>query len=125
MKKYFIVGLFLVMAFTAKSQKWELNASEYAYKVMSYGSWTDWTDWIDCNVRITVSPQFIKIYSDSPQFYRVVGFKGKSVNTWKWYCCNAQGIYCNIRFKIDSEGEEQNQLYVDFSDAKWVYNVSM
>lgn len=124
MKKTFLLTLLIAVSFTVSSQTWNLNASEYAYKVKNYGVWSGWTDWIDCDLLIQISPSYIVIHSNSRQAYAIKSLLSvnNSYTLWKWQCVDYRSVPCIIRFKIDSDG---NQIYIDYSDASWVYNVTM
>ena len=68
----------------------------------------------------------ITIYSQSTQKYDVVespddesDSKGE---TMKLFCVDQDGARCNISLRVQNEGTRQ--LYVDFSDAMCVYNIT-
>ena len=122
MKKTILAFLLLCFIAVCNAQTWSLNAYQSAYKTKSYGEWSDWTEWFDCDIDITVSSRKISIYTQDPQYYAVIQLLSQEDNTWKWQCSDKNGTPCIIRFVIDTDG---NQLYVDYSDAKLVYNIKL
>ncbi len=119
-KTLFLILVILGLYFSAQAQAWRLNAYQYASKTNTAYGWTDWSDWIDTYVEIVVNPSYINIYSSSPQSYRVLQLLSVDNNTWKWQCVDYRNVYCIIRFKIDDK-----QLYIEYTDARWVYNFTM
>ena len=67
------------------------------------------------------------IYSSQIQQYDIYKYGDQGVSDgqdgklWYFDCVNEDGLRCAVRLRIQSDGARQ--LYVDFSDASWVYNV--
>jgi len=109
--------------------KLKSTAYTYMYKINDY-SWSGWDEWKETTVLITIdlNKQRITIYSQEMQVYDVAENEGEHYDsdgdeTLSLYCVDKNGITCRIRLvKLISQGG-RNQLYVDYSDMKWVYNV--
>lgn len=130
MKKIILFLLLCFVGVTCFSQVTKYRATSFAYKfVKDSGSWTDWSDWEDCSVLIVVNfdKDVVNIYSETPQEYDIYDYSDDISNddrggkTWELKCVNHEGSRCHLRFRKQSDG--QMQLYVDFSDASWVYNI--
>lgn len=128
MKKFLLMLLMtLTLSATAFSQTQWYRTSEIAMRYKQNGYWTDWTDWERCvvNVSFDLVNDVITIYSAKTQRYKVIRTEtppydsgGKQV---KFYICDQDGDYGHIRLRIENSGN--SQIYVDFADVSWVYNV--
>ncbi|MBQ8672737.1 MAG: hypothetical protein IJ511_01565 [Bacteroides sp.] len=130
MKKLFLSLLFGVFAMTCLAQVTKYRATSFAFKYQQdNGVWTDWTDWKDSSVLIVVNfdKNVVNVYSETPQEYDIydssseVTTDSEGGKTWELKCVNEDGARCHLRFRKQSDG--QMQLYVDFNDASWVYNI--
>jgi len=130
MKKFLLIifAIFCISLNLHAETQW-YKATSYAYKYINdYGNWTAWTDWIPCNVsiKIEIDDDIIVVYSKMKQIYIVTDYKGK-------YTDSGGGTYISysvvdqdddigtIRLRIERNGN--SQLYVDFANVMWVYNV--
>ena len=43
--------------------------------------------------------------------------------TLKFQCVNEDGLKCFVRFVILKSQNGRKQLYVDFADMSWMYNI--
>lgn len=129
MKKLLLILVCLISFITASSQTQWYNSKSYAYKgVNDYGNWTSWSDWVSCNVNIKfdLSSDLIIIYSNKIQKYRITEFNGtrhESDGGQQAYFKAIDQDYdrCTIRLRIESNGN--SQIYVEFANVMWVYNV--
>ena len=107
------------------------KATEFAYKyVNAYGRWTEWTDWEKSNVIITIdySNDLVKINSETPQTYVIVQWVRNYVD-------ESGGQQIEFRFidqdydrgtmRLRVERSGNSQIYIDFSNVMWVYNVKL
>ena len=122
--------LVLCFAFIGlNAQTYSYRSTEFAYKyVNDYGKWTDWSDWERSNILITINfnTDIVKIYSPKTQTYHITEFVRN-------YTDNSGGQQVEFRFvdqdydrgtmrlRIESNGN--SQIYIDFSNLMWVYNV--
>lgn len=129
MKKLFLLICLLATVTVAQAEVIKLQATSYAYKYQNdYGYWTDWTDWEYTSVLIVVNTDNnrINIYSNTPQEYDIYDYgrtqyddDGGETTTLK--CIDADGLRCEVRIRVERNGNRQ--LYIDYNDAMWVYNI--
>lgn len=129
--KRFILMLMLVFGVSVMSfgqiQWYKTSEISIRYLNKNTGYWTNWSDWEKCvvDVRFDLNNDVITIYSKNTQRYQVLELQdppydssGKQV---KFYVKDQDGDYGHIRLRIENNGN--SQLYVDFKDISWVYNV--
>ena len=112
-----------------QAQVKQYKATSYAYKyVTSYGYWTDWSDWINCNISVVMNlnTDRIFIYSKKTQIYVVVVAEDAYKDASGGYqvpfkVIDQDGDRGTLRLRVDPSGTIQ--LYVDFADIRWVYNL--
>ena len=130
LKRFFaVIAITIAATFAASASTQWYKATSYAYKYMnSYGAWTDWSSWITCNVSIKfeMDDDVIVIYWKKTQMYAVVDYEGQSSDgqggTYVSYKVIDQDYdRGHIRLRVERNGN--SQLYVDFADVMWVYNV--
>ena len=104
------------------------TAYQYSSKVMmNNGQWSNWLDWIatDIDVKIDFDKAKIVIYSNEPQIYRLIEEVEAPYNDGgqqiKYRMIDQDGDYGSIRFRKQYNGTIQ--LYIDYADIKWVYNI--
>ena len=129
MKKFLllIVCVFTCLGMSAQTQWY--NSKSYAYKsVNSYGYWTNWSNWQACdvNIKFDLSSDRITIYSNKTQYYKVTHFHGQryeSDGSQQAYftASDGKGGVATIRLRMEANGN--SQIYVEYSNAMWVYNV--
>lgn len=96
-----------------------------------YGGSYHWGDWESSNMNISInlSTDVITIYSPSKQVYYVYGsYNNGNMYTdnnggrnIKFYVIDQDNDKGEIRLRIESNGN--SQIYVDFKNIAWVYNV--
>ena len=129
MKKLFLLICLLLAITAVQAEVLKLQATSYAYKYQNdYGYWTDWTEWEYSSVLIVINTDNdrINIYSKTPQEYDIYDYEdsyrdkdGGETTTLK--CIDADGVRCDVRIRIERSGNRQ--LYVDYSNIMWVYNI--
>lgn len=134
MKKYLIM---LLMAFAfatttnAQNVQWykttaysikKLNTDAYGNE--SWGKWSDWED-SDMRVKFDLVNDVITIYSPKTQVYRVIRVEDPPYDSTgrqvKFKVIDQDGDYGYVRLRIENNGN--SQIYVDFRNVSWVYNV--
>lgn len=131
MKKIIFVLLMCFMSLGISAQTYKYRATSMSYRyVNGYGNWTNWSDWQSTNILIVISidRDKISIYSKELQEYDIYSsskwepdYQGGQTATLK--AVNEEGRRCDVRLRSLNSGELQ--VYVDFADAMWVYNVYM
>ncbi len=124
-----IVTLILLRQNICEAQVFKLRAYQFSIKTYDkhYG-WSDWSKWSGCKILITVDlyESRIKIYSQVEQEYDILEVEdqwedNEGNNTLKCLVIDKDGERCNVR--IVNDKNENRQIYVDYPDVYWVYNV--
>lgn len=134
MRKYLIM---LLLAFSMTATSFAQNVmwfrtTEYAIKMQKTRTngttyWTNWSDWedSDMNVKFDLTNDVITIYSPKTQVYQVLSVEDPPYDSTgrqvKFRVRDQDGDYGYIRLRIENNGN--SQIYVDFSNVSWVYNV--
>lgn len=111
----------------ANAQVQYYRSTAYAQANVYNGRYV-WSDWQSSNMTITINlnTDMITIYSPRTQIYRVVS-AGDAYNDSNggrqvsFKVIDQDGDRGTIRLRIESNGN--SQIYVDFSNVAWVYNV--
>lgn len=128
MKKMMMVIAFLFIVMSMSAQTYKFKTTSFAYKAMGKYGWTQWTNWerTEMLVVISLDRKVITVYSNTPQEYDIVEYLGEKTDSnsesMKLLCVNEDGVRCHIRLRMLNDGKRQ--LYVDFSNAMWVYNLA-
>ena len=124
MKRILIVLISIVLSISAFAEVQWYNSKSYAVKQVGY-SWSNWQA-CDVNIKFDTNSDNILIYSNKTQYYKVTKYHG-----WRYENDGSQQAYftandynggwCTIRLRIETNGN--SQIYVEYSNAMWVYNV--
>ncbi len=131
MKKLILFIIACLFCFSAFAEVTKLRTSGIAYQERNEysGNWGDWSAWEDCNVLIVidVDRDRITIYSQETQEYDVItqtkeeeDYESKS---YHYDCVDAEGRRCQIRLRVYDDYSRGSQIYVDYSDMRWVYSI--
>lgn len=122
-----MIFAFLLSIMAANAQIQYYRSTAYAQANVYNGRYV-WGDWQSSNMTITINlnTDVITIYSPRTQIYCVVSVGdvyydsdgGKQV---PFKVIDQDGDRGTIRLRIESNGN--SQIYVDFSNVAWVYNV--
>ncbi len=134
MKKFLFTFLMMLTmmlgtSIDANAQTYNYRSTEFSYKYMNNnGYWTNWSEWEPSNIRIKIDfdDDTIIIYSKSVQVYQVTDYLGKYTDEsggqqTKFKVIDQDSDIGTVRLRIEQNGN--SQLYVDFADVMWVYNV--
>lgn len=127
--KKILTFLFVFIACTVKAQVYYYRTTEFAYKqAYSDGTWTNWSDWEDSNLLVVInfSQDIVKINSPTKQIYHITKYirnytdnsGGKQV---EFSFIDQDYDRGNMRLRIEKNGN--SQIYIDFANIMWVYNV--
>lgn len=128
--KKFLMAFVLVLStcFIANAQTTWFKATSLSYRyVNDYGYWTKWSNWEKCDVKIKfeMDEDYIVIYSNKTQYYKVISVLDPPYDpsgvTLKYSVIDGEDDYGHIRLRVENNGN--SQLYVDFNNVSWVYNV--
>ena len=97
----------------------------YNYYTQSWNNWTSWQD-SNVNIKFDLSNDIISIYSTQTQVYSVFNVGTAYIDTGggrqiKFNARDGDGDRADIRLRIEKNGN--SQIYVDYADMRWVYNV--
>ncbi|MBR6517559.1 MAG: hypothetical protein IKT40_12070 [Bacilli bacterium] len=130
MKKFLLMLVFFVGSLTAtqaQSIQW-FKATSFSYRYINdYGYWTNWSKWDKCNINIKfeLDNDFIVIYSSKTQVYKVIQLVDSpyddSGTSIRFSVVDGEGDYGYIRLRV--ENNQNSQIYVDFANISWCYNV--
>ena len=124
--KKIILGIILTlfMSVPSFSQIINFKATSVAIKEVGY----KWSDWQRCNILITFNLKTDKvvIYSKSIQIYKVItqgqNFIDESGGEQvKYKVIDQDNDLGSMRLRVETNGN--SQIYIDFADVSWVYNV--
>lgn len=130
-KKILFVSFLLFSFQVADAQIKKYNATSYSYKTYNYTYkvWSGWSEWIKCNVKVYVNfdTDVITIYSSKTQVYRVISSSDAYIDESngvqvKFFVIDQDGDKGTLRIRVQDDGSYQ--LYVDFADIMWVYNIT-
>ena len=124
--KKIILGIILTlfMSVPSFSQVINFKATSVAIKEVGY----KWSDWQRCDILITFNLKTDKvvIYSRSIQIYKVItqgqNFIDESGGEQvKYKVIDQDDDLGSMRLRVETNGN--SQIYIDFADVSWVYNV--
>ncbi len=123
MKKFILIfALLLGLTTTYAQNVSHMTAYELAIKMD--GQWSNWTD---CNilVKIDYDRGKITIYSNDVQIYTIIEHADPPYDTngrqIAYIVIDQDGDQGRFRFRQQNNGTRQ--IYVDFADISWCYNV--
>lgn len=131
MKKFLVFTLLLFASvFASHAYAEVLKLKAYSFSARStdrYGNWSDWADWSDCNILVVIGEDSrVKIYSKETQEYDVISseeevsdHQGGTVT--EYHCIDKDGLRCSLRLRVEKDANIQ--LYVDYDNLSFVYNV--
>jgi hypothetical protein len=132
LKILFLAILFLIIAFASVGQVTKFKSTSYSFKFKNdYTSmWRKWAELERTEVLLAIdlTNERIKIFSKEEQVYDIVKYYDKETDldgdiTLQFQCVNQDGLKCFVRFVVLNSKNGQLQLYVDFSDMMWMYNI--
>ena len=122
-----ILTLLFTLSASAEMLIYRSTSFSYIY-IDDDGRWTNWIDWepSDCKIVFDVDDDLITIYSKSPQVYEVVDYLGCKYDDGGgkqaiWSVKDSKDLEATIRLRLEKTGNIQ--LYVNYSDMVWAYNL--
>ena len=119
--------VFCTLGTFAQSSILWFRTTEFAWKQKECGVWSDWSDWEDSNMKVKfdLNKDQIVIFSPNVQIYNVLRIEeppyDPSGQQVKYRVIDQDDDFGYIRLRIENSGN--SQIYIDFADVKWVYNV--
>lgn len=128
--KKFLLALFCLVSVSASGQVLWYKTTSYAEASVINGKYY-WGKWqaSDMNLCINLNTDQIIVYSPRTQVYQVYGaynngqaYRDSDGGTSiKFYVIDQDYDKGHIRLRVEKNGN--SQVYVDFSNVAWVYNV--
>jgi hypothetical protein len=126
MKRLMFIIIFITSVQFVNAQV-RFRTSDFCYRTESNGYWSQWSKWQSVDVLVNIVEDRVIIYSQQTQIYDVIQNLGKNTDndgdtTYSFSCVDAEGIRCRVRL-VSRADTSTLQLYVDYSDINWVYNL--
>lgn len=127
MKRILLLFILLFSLTIVNAETLWFRTTSFAYANVRNGSYY-WSDWEKSNISISIdlSNDLITIYSQTRQVYWVTE-TGQSYTDngggrqIQFYVVDQDRDRGGVRLRIERNGN--SQVYVDFNDVAWVYNV--
>lgn len=134
MKLKFILlhSVFFLLINTSIGQVTKFKTTSYSskFKVENSSSWSKWEKLENTDILITMdfTNDRIKIFSKKEQVYDIIKYYDKETDsdgdiTNQFQCVNEDGIKCIVRLVLLNSKNGQRQIYIDFADIMWMYNI--
>jgi hypothetical protein len=128
-----ILTAFLVMISVfcfSQVTKFKTTSISLKTKNESTRKWTKWSepDKVEILISIDLTNERIKIFSKVDQVYDIIKYYDKETDTdgdetLSFQCVDQDGLKCIVRFVVLNSQSGRRQLYVDYSDMMWMYNI--
>lgn len=131
MKKLFIFLCLLFISEVVSAQVYKLRSTSLSirYKEGSISK-TKWSEPEEASVLIVlnVDKDRVNIYSKEPQEYDIIKAYDKTTDSdgddiYRFVCIDQDGVKCTMRFVRLNSRNGRLQLYIDYSNISWLYNV--
>ena len=131
MKKLLLILAAMLVVFSVSAESLWFNAYSYAYKYKTDAKRNNQSGW-SSNVKCSVPIEFdmdndlVVIYSNKTQIYAIYEDAGEYTDSEGgkqkgFYVIDQDYDKGMVRLRIARDGT--SQLYIDFNDVGWVYNV--
>jgi hypothetical protein len=132
MKKLILTASFILIFTLCFSQVYKLRSYSSQIKTKGTYGWTKWSDPTENNILIVfdIDKERITIYSKETQVYDIYKVYDTYTDrdgddTYEFACIDADGLRCHVRWvKLNSQNGRL-QVYVDYDDMMWMYNVKV
>lgn len=121
---------FLLFALAGHAQVYHFKASSYSViEMQSNGKWGKWSEPVQSNVVITLDGKKDRIIIDSSemQLFRIENYLEKISNETdeivSFDCRDNEGSLCTIQIVTRKNQNNRRQIYVNYHDVKFVYNI--
>lgn len=133
MKNLKILFLFLALGFgfqKSYAQPIRFKSSSVSFtEKKSNGTWTDWSDFVKANVLITLDAKKNQIVINSAeiQSFKIKAYgeieDNEEVNIVPFVCVDNRYSNCNIFIITKKKENNRMQIYINYNEVKFVYNV--
>ncbi|HNP32032.1 MAG TPA: hypothetical protein PKN96_01930 [Flavobacterium sp.] len=125
-----VVCLFLSFGSLASAQPIRFQASSVSFAdKKDDGTWNEWSDFTDANVLITLDAKkdLISINSSEIQSFKIKAYgditDNDEVNIVPFECVDNKFSKCNILIITKKKENNRIQLYINYNEVKFVYNI--
>ena len=131
LKSTLLLGLFLLIGSVSYGQVIKLRTTGLAikYEIDDY-RWGEWSEFEPVSVLVVmdIDADRITIYSKETQVYDVIEAEKKRYDSdgdeyLPFICINEDGVKCRVELATLNSQNRRNQLYVEFGDVMFVYNL--
>lgn len=127
-KSIVFIVLLLVACNTIQAQVMKFRAIDSSYTIKNNNKWEEWSEWEESNVLISFDTdlQRVKIYSKETQIYDIISTSSKEdkeETVYEFHSVDQKGMKCRLRFTLDNSNKKNSQLYIDYYDFIFVYNI--
>ena len=132
MRKLLISFTLTFITLVSFSQVSKFRTSSFQMKTKTDYGWSKWSEAKENNIlivfdfdkeRVTIFSKETQVYDIYQTYEKVTDQDGDYI--FEFACVDAEGLKCHIRWvKLNSQNGRL-QIYVDFSDIMWMYNVNM
>ena len=133
MKYLKILSLFLIFSFgvqNSSAQPIRFKSSSVSFTDKdTKGNWNEWSEFVDANVLITLDPKkdLIKINSSEVQSFKIKAYgeieDNDEVNIVPFECMDNKFSKCNIVIITKKKENNRMQIYINYNEVKFVYNI--
>jgi len=131
-KSVCICIILIILSLNTFSQVTKYKSTSFSFKTKNENTlrWSKWSEPESAEILITIdlTSDRIKIFSEEEQVYDIIQYYKMTTDvdddeTLKFQCVNEDGLKCFVRFVILKSQNGRKQLYVDFADMSWMYNI--
>lgn len=125
-----LVSFFVLFAFSSQAQVYRFKASSFSVlEKQQNGKWGKWSEATPSNIVITLDGNKDRIIIDSSeqQLFRIDAYREKissdTDDIVSFDCRDNDGSLCTIQIVTRKNQDNRKQIYVNYHDVKFVYNI--
>ncbi len=128
--RFFSLFLFVLTTVSGHAQVYRFKASSYSViEMQPNGKWGKWSEPVQSNVVITLDGKKDRIIIDSSemQLFKIETYLEKVSNETddivSFDCRDNEGSLCTIQIVTRKKQNNRRQIYINYHDVKFVYNI--
>lgn len=125
-----ILTLFLSFGYVTTAQPIRFKTSSVSYTdKKDNGSWNEWSEFVEANVLITLDAKkdLITVNSSEVQSFRIKAYgeiqDTAETNIVPFECVDNKFSKCTIFIITKKKERNRMQIYINYNEVKFVYNV--
>lgn len=134
MKILHLIAVFVLMGFTIQTVKaqpirFKTSSVSVANKNEKTKKWNDWSDFKEAELVVSIDGKKNLIVVNSPeiQVFRILAYNDKieteNEKIIPFECRDNFGSKCQILVITKKKEDDRMQIYINYNDVKFVYNV--